>query len=54
MKTIKQRKKRNTEFKENIVRNNLMKRFIREIEREDPIDNHILETILAYQPVRVR
>ena len=54
MKKMKLRKKRNTEFKENIMRNNLMQRFIREIEREDALDKRILQTMLAYQPVSVR
>lgn len=42
------------EFREKILKNNIMQRFIREIEREAPLDNYTLQTMLAYQPQTVR
>ena len=46
--------KRSREFKERIMRNNLMQRFLHDIEREDALDTNTLEMMLAYQPQRVR
>ncbi len=51
MKTGKRRKQA---FKEKILKNNLMNRFIREIEREAPLDKYILQTMLAYKPPVIR
>ncbi|MDX8341082.1 hypothetical protein SLH46_17925 [Draconibacterium sp. IB214405] len=42
------------EFINTIKRNNLMTRFIREIEREEPLEQESLQTMLVYQPIRVR
>lgn len=47
------RKKRD-DIKNTILKNNLMMRFLREIEREEQLDSQVLETMLAYQPVRIR
>lgn len=52
MKTMKQ--KRSKEFRERIMRNNLMKRFLHDIEREDALEANTLEIMLAYQPLRIR
>ena len=52
MRTMKH--KRSKEFKERIMKNNLMKRFLNDIEREDALDGNSLEMMLAYQPVRLR
>ncbi|WP_297097328.1 hypothetical protein [uncultured Draconibacterium sp.] len=50
---IRNRKNRR-EFRNTIKRNNLMTRFIREIEREEPLEFDTMQTMLVYQPVRVR
>jgi ribosomal protein L10 len=52
MKTIK--RQRISETKLSILKNNLMNRFIREIEREEPLEMDVRNTMLAYQPNRVR
>ena len=52
MKTMKQR--RISEIKAIIMKKNLMNRFIHEIEREEPLENDLMNTMLAYQPIRVR
>lgn len=52
MRTMKH--KRSKEFKERIMKNNLMKRFLHDIAREDALDTTTLEMMLAYQPQRVR
>ena len=54
MKTTKDRRKRTTRFKDKIMQNNLMQRFIREIEREEPLDIQTLETMLVFQPVKIK
>ncbi len=48
------KRKNRKEFVNTIKRNNLMNRFIREIEREEPLEFESLQTMLVYQPVRVR
>lgn len=53
MKTRKRSKKRISRARARIMENNLMKRFIREIEREEPLDVS-LKTMLAYQVVTTR
>lgn len=54
MKTGRRKRRNRKEFKLNIRYNNLMNRFIREIEREEPLELDTLQTMLVYQPVRVR
>ena len=55
MKTGTKRKRRKVaEIRAAVMQNNLMKRFIYEIEREEPLDDLSLHTILAYEPIRVR
>ncbi len=54
MKTGRRKRKNRKEFKLNIRHNNLMNRFIREIEREEPLEIESLQTMLVYQPVIVR
>lgn len=55
MNTTKDRKRRTiAEYKEIVRQNNLMKRYIREIEREEPLDIQILEMLLAYQTIQIR
>ncbi len=54
MKTRRRKKRNHKEFKLNIRRNNLMNRFIREIEREEPLEFESLQTMLVYRPVIVR
>ncbi|WP_321372057.1 hypothetical protein [uncultured Draconibacterium sp.] len=54
MKTRRRKRKNRKEFKLNIRQNNLMNRFIREIEREEPLEFESLQTMLVYQPVIVR
>ena len=54
MKTRIRKKRNRKEFKLNIRRNNLMNRFIREIEREEPLEFESLQTMLVYRPVIVR
>lgn len=54
MKTRKRKRRNRKEFKLNIRYNNLMNRFIREIEREEPLEFDTMQTMLVYQPVRVR
>ena len=50
MKTKKNHKKnRIAKFKESIRQNNLMNRFIFEIEREEPLEKDVLNTMFAYQ-----
>jgi len=46
------RNKKN-DFKSKILKNNLMLRFIREIEREEHLDTQLMETMLTFQPVRI-
>lgn len=48
--TVMKKKRRTTELKERVLRNNLMQRFIREIEREEPLDSRTLQTMLITQP----
>lgn len=48
MKTTKSRS-RNTKSKNMIMRHLQMNRFIREIEREDPLENDLLKTMLVLQ-----
>jgi hypothetical protein len=45
------RKKRD-DIKNTILKNNLMMRFIRGIEREEQLDSQVLKTMLAYQRMR--
>lgn len=45
-------RKRKIEFRQKIMKNNLMQRFIREIEREELLDEQTLETMLVFQPVK--
>ena len=52
MRTMKQKRVR--EFRERIMKNNLMKRFLHDIAREDALDANIQEMMLAYQPTRIR
>ena len=47
-------RKNRREFKNAIKRNNLMKRFIREIEREEPLEFDTMQTMLVYQPVTIK
>lgn len=47
-------RKRKIEFRQKITKNNLMQRFIREIEREELLDAQTLETMLVFQPVKNR
>ncbi len=54
MKTGRRKRKNRKEFKLNIRHNNLMNRFIREIEREEPLEFESLQTMLVYQPMIVR
>ena len=55
MKTGTNRKRRKVaEIRSAVRKNNLMKRFIYEIEREEPLDDISLRTMLAYQPINVR
>lgn len=55
MKTRENKKmKRITRAKAMIMGHIQMNRFIREIEREDPIDNETLRTMLVLQPPIVR
>lgn len=42
------------EFENTIKRNNLMKRFIWEIEREEPLEFDTMQTMLVYQPVTTK
>lgn len=50
MKTTKrQKEKRIAAAKAAIMQNNIMNRFIREIEREDPLDNDTLKSVFALQ-----
>lgn len=44
--------KKRQELKERIKKNNLMMRFIREIEKEDVLDVQTLKTMLVFQPIR--
>lgn len=53
MRTRKKSKKRITRARARIMENNLMTRFIREIEREEPLDIS-LKSMLAYQTVTTR
>jgi hypothetical protein len=46
---MKTRKKRITELRERIIKNNMMQRFIREIEREEYLEEHIVQSMMAYQ-----
>jgi hypothetical protein len=46
--------KKRDDIKNTILKNNLMMRFIREIEREEQLDSQVLETMLAYQPIQIR
>lgn len=50
---MKGKKNKKEDFKSQILRNNLMMRFIREIEREENLDNQLIESMLAYNPVRI-
>ena len=43
------RKAKLAEFKSEVLQNNLMQRFIREIEREEWIDDKYLRSMLVYQ-----
>ena len=55
MKTIKDgKRKRISKVKATIIRHIQMNRFIHEIEREDPLDNDLLRTMLVLQPQIVR
>jgi hypothetical protein len=45
-------RKRKIEFRQKIMKNNLMQRFIREIEREELLDAQTLNTLLVFHPVR--
>ena len=47
-------RKKRSELRKSILENNLMMRFIREIEREEQLDSPIMETMLVYQPIRIR
>ncbi|WP_157493757.1 hypothetical protein [Draconibacterium sediminis] len=47
-------RKSRKEFRNLIKRNNLMNRFIRDIEREEPLEFDTMQTMMVYQPVRVR
>lgn len=53
MKTTKN-SKRITKAKATIMRHLQMNRFIHEIEREEPLDNDLLKTMLVLQPQIVR
>ncbi|GEM_PF-949372 len=53
MKTRKQKKGRIARFKEAVVQKNLMNRFIRQIELEEPLEQEIMQTMLSYQMVPV-
>jgi hypothetical protein len=44
-----QKRKRIAILKETIRQNNLMNRFIYEIEREEPLEKDVLSTMFAYQ-----
>lgn len=49
--TMKRKRKKRDVLKATVLKNNLMNRFIREIEREEPLDSDTLKTMLALQPV---
>ncbi len=48
MKKGKRKKRRSDVFKTTMMRNNLMNRFIHEIEREEPLEREILNTMLVF------
>lgn len=52
MKTRKVRKRLNK--KERNLQKNIIDRFIREIEREEPLEADILNSMVAFQPLYVR
>jgi ribosomal protein L10 len=52
MKTIKRQRISGTKL--SILKNNLMNRFIREIEREEPLEMDIINTMMANQLMKVR
>ncbi len=55
MNTTKRNKKRGAKkIKARILQTNLMRRFIRELEREEPLDLQNLHTILAFDPIPAR
>jgi hypothetical protein len=54
MKAMNRKSKRMAEFRSRIAENNLLNRFIRDIEREEPMDRELLQTIPVLIPVRNR
>jgi len=54
MKTKKNNRTSFSKTKVKILQNNLMKRFIFDIQREDPLDAQMLEIIPVFVPVKVR
>ena len=53
MKTKNKKKSRIARIKETVTQKNLMNRFIRQIEMEEPLEQEIMQTMLSYQMVPV-
>jgi hypothetical protein len=49
---MKAENRKKNDLKNTILKNNLMMRFIRGIEREEQLDSQVLKTMLAYQRIR--
>jgi len=55
MKTKTSKKRRRfSKTKEKVLQHNLMKRFLFDIQREDPLDPQILETMPVFVPIKMR
>ena len=47
--TMKRKRNRIAEIKSAVMQNILMNRFIHEIEREEPLESELLQTMVAFQ-----